>query len=61
MKDMFEAKDTKVLFEKILNKLSHENDGLIYTKECCPYYPGTCKDILKWKPKHLNTIDFLLY
>jgi hypothetical protein len=39
--------------------LPHENDGLIITMDNCPYYPGTCEQILKWKPVELNTIDFL--
>jgi mRNA guanylyltransferase len=38
--------------------LVHENDGLIFTVDKCPYYPGTCKEIIKWKPPHMNTIDF---
>lgn len=41
------------------NLLLHENDGLILTVDKCPYYPGTCKHVLKWKPLHMNTIDFL--
>jgi len=47
-----------LIFEKIIPKLKHENDGLIYTKDACPYYPGTCAEILKWKPKDMNTVDF---
>lgn len=39
--------------------LLHENDGLIFTVDKCPYYPGTCMHVLKWKPLHMNTIDFL--
>jgi mRNA guanylyltransferase len=38
--------------------LLHENDGLIFTIDACPYYPGTCEEIVKWKPPHMNTIDF---
>ena len=38
--------------------LLHNNDGLIYTIDACPYYPGTCEDIIKWKPPHMNSIDF---
>jgi len=49
-----------MIFENIIPKLRHENDGLIFTKEECPYYPGTCEEIIKWKPKELNTIDFIL-
>lgn len=58
MKEMFSVWDAKVIFDKILNKLQHENDGLIFTVKACPYYPGTCEHIFKWKPMHLNTIDF---
>ena len=38
--------------------LVHENDGLIFTVDECPYYPGTCQEIVKWKPPNMNTIDF---
>lgn len=58
LKDIFLEKDTKEIFTQIIPKLPHENDGLIFTKEFCPYYPGTCEEILKWKPQELNTIDF---
>jgi hypothetical protein len=58
LKDIFKEQDTDKIFEVILSKLPHENDGLIFTKQICPYYPGTTEDILKWKPKNLNTIDF---
>ena len=35
-----------------------KNDGLIFTVDACPYYPGTCNEIIKWKPPHMNSIDF---
>ncbi|KAJ4355851.1 Dcp1p-Dcp2p decapping enzyme complex alpha subunit [Didymosphaeria variabile] len=38
------------LFDQVMPKLKHGNDGLIFT------YPH----ILKWKPPHENTIDFKL-
>jgi mRNA guanylyltransferase len=65
MKEMFEVWDTPFILNNIMaknsegnNKLEHENDGLIFTTENCPYYPGTCEKILKWKPIELNSIDF---
>eukprot|EP00347_Sterkiella_histriomuscorum_P022369 403330727 len=60
MKDMFRLQDVEYIFNNIVPKLQHENDGLIMTQDLCPYYPGTCQEILKWKPRHLNTIDFRL-
>lgn len=42
------------------DKLMHENDGLIFTVDECPYYPGTCEQIWKWKPIEQNSIDFVL-
>jgi hypothetical protein len=42
------------------DKLMHENDGLIFTVDDCPYYPGTCEQIWKWKPIEQNSIDFVL-
>jgi len=38
----------------------HENDGLIFTIDKCPYYPDTCHDVIKWKPPHMNSVDFEL-
>jgi mRNA guanylyltransferase len=60
LKDLFSPKSIPFLFQNIIPKLSHENDGLIFTENKCPYYPGTCDSIIKWKPIHLNTIDFIL-
>ena len=61
MKDVFEVWQTPHLFKLIDHAsgiLLHENDGLIFTVDQCPYYPGTCQEIMKWKPPHMNTIDF---
>lgn len=58
MKEMFNVWDAHVIFDLIKNKLEHENDGLIFTIDAAPYYMGSCHHILKWKPEHLNTIDF---
>jgi mRNA guanylyltransferase len=52
------VQDVQAVFDHIIPKLMHGNDGLIFTMNACPYYPGTCQEILKWKPKSLNTIDF---
>ena len=62
MKEMFHCWDAHQLFEKLLDsgKLEHDNDGLIFTVDECPYYPGTCEGIYKWKPIELNSIDFRL-
>ncbi|CDW87158.1 mrna capping [Stylonychia lemnae] len=60
MKDMFEVKYVQDIIQKIIPRLQHDNDGLIFTQDQCPYYPGTCQEILKWKPKHLNSIDFVI-
>ena len=64
MKEMFEVWDAPKILTNIISKekdkLQHENDGLIFTIDACPYYPGTCTQIAKWKPPELNTIDFLV-
>jgi mRNA capping enzyme, catalytic domain len=60
MKNMFEVRDVAKIFSHIIPHLQHENDGLIFTMDKLPYYPGTCQEILKWKPKNLNTIDLKL-
>ena len=61
VKDFFEVWETSKLMDMIdPNKgiLKHGNDGVIYTVNDCPYYPGTCEEIVKWKPPHFNSIDF---
>jgi len=43
-----------------LRKLSHGNDGIIFTPARDPYRPYTCPSLLKWKPSNMNSIDFQL-
>ena len=60
IKHMYRKQDVKLVLEQVLPSLPHENDGLIFTREDEPYKIGTCEFILKWKPLHLNSVDFLL-
>lgn len=39
--------------------LTHGTDGYIFTMVDQIYERGSCHSLLKWKPPHLNTIDFL--
>lgn len=58
-KNMFKS----YAFVSILNgikDLKHENDGLIFTPVSEPYVLNSRSKILKWKPPHLNTVDFLI-
>ncbi|CAG8511609.1 7346_t:CDS:2 [Paraglomus occultum] len=48
------------VFDEVIPKLKHKNDGLIFTSSVAEYIPGTCEKILKWKPAHENSIDLLL-
>lgn len=42
------------------SKSTEQDDGLIFMREDVPYPVGAKKNIVfKWKPSHLNTIDFL--
>ena len=43
-----------------LRRLSHGNDGIIFTPARAPYRPYTCPSLLKWKPANMNSIDFRL-
>lgn len=50
-------------FKQILDNLSllsHKNDGLIFTPINSAYEFYTRSQILKWKPPHLQTIDFIV-
>lgn len=61
MKDYFTLDKLDVLDEKIgSNVFPHDNDGIIINRDDFIYYPAACRDILKWKPAELNTVDFEL-
>ena len=47
-------------FNDPLRKLSHGNDGIIFTPARDPYRPYTCPALLKWKPANMNSVDFKL-
>lgn len=49
-----------ILSDKFQSKVTHEIDGLVFQPCADPYIPGRCMKILKWKPHHLNSIDFKL-
>lgn len=50
----------KLLSDKFAQSMPHELDGLIFQPTMDPYVFGRCKEVLKWKPPQLNTIDFRL-
>ncbi|KAG1085410.1 hypothetical protein G6F42_021411 [Rhizopus arrhizus] len=57
LKKMERSYGLHLVFEQI-PKLKHKSDGIIWTPVKCPYTPGTCEKLLKWKPPELNTVDF---
>ncbi|KAL0086043.1 mRNA capping enzyme, catalytic domain-containing protein [Phycomyces blakesleeanus] len=46
------------VFNEIIPKLKHGNDGLIFTSVSAPYLYGTSQKMIKWKPANENSIDF---
>jgi hypothetical protein len=43
----------------LVEKMHHENDGLIFTRDSVPYPAGATESIIKWKPGDMNSIDFI--
>ena len=60
VKDFFDVQHSADIVFPYGLRLPHECDGLIFTPADDPYKPGTCHRLLKWKPAHLNTVDFIL-
>ena len=60
LKQMHKCYGLNEVLTKVIPSLHHENDGLIFTPVNEPYVIGTCDLLLKWKPAHLNTVDFKL-
>lgn len=60
VKKMHKSYGLAEVYRMIIPNLTHENDGLIFTAVDHPYVVGTSQGYLKWKPAHLNTIDFKL-
>lgn len=76
IKDYYEIKDIRRLFSHIRKDPSgqylymnnnrrdgvicNENDGVIFAPVGIGYQVKKCSALLKWKPPHLNSIDFLL-
>ncbi|GBG30716.1 mRNA-capping enzyme subunit alpha [Hondaea fermentalgiana] len=63
LKQMFATADVDFVLNEVIKgpqggNLPHENDGLIFTRIDKPYKCGKTSDILKWKPRHLNSVDF---
>ncbi len=52
---------TEFMLKKYIKCLPHENDGIIFNHEEKPYLLGTTNlGYIKWKPAHLNTVDFMI-
>ena len=76
IKDYYEVAEIKQLFDHIKKDehgkyvyinydrrdgvVCNENDGCIFTPAKLSYPIKTCNALLKWKPPHLNSVDFLL-
>lgn len=60
MKQMFKCSRMDYIFDHVIPNLEHGNDGLILTPVRTPYIHGTDRNLFKWKPPDLNTVDFKL-
>lgn len=58
MKPMYSLDQTVFVWNDVVQHLTHECDGLIFTPIRDPYTIGTCYKLLKWKPIEFNSADF---
>ncbi|XP_013107961.1 mRNA-capping enzyme [Stomoxys calcitrans] len=60
-KDFWDIRQSaSLLGEKFAKSLLHEPDGLIFQPSEQAYTAGVCKDVFKWKPLNMNSVDFRL-
>jgi mRNA-capping enzyme len=59
-KQFWDMSEAQMVLEKYAPSLTHETDGLIFSPERQTYIPGQCRELLKWKPPELNSVDFQL-
>ena len=59
-KDFFDVCHSAAVVFPLGCRLPHLCDGLIFTPVDDAYKGGTCQRLLKWKPAHMNTVDFVL-
>ena len=60
LKHMYDKSAVGFLWEEIVPKQRHGNDGLIFTAVDQPYTRGTDFSLIKWKPPQLNSVDFVV-
>ena len=60
-KGFWPLEKAKSLLDNFIPKqVAHESDGLIFQPYDDAYVPLTCRELLKWKFAHLNSVDFKL-
>ncbi|KAF3448983.1 hypothetical protein FNV43_RR09707 [Rhamnella rubrinervis] len=58
-KDFWLLSTVNKLLMEFIPRLSHDADGLIFQGWDDPYVPRTHEGLLKWKYRHMNSVDFL--
>jgi mRNA-capping enzyme len=58
-KHFYELNSTREIIERLIPKLYHKSDGLIFQGGKDPYFTGTCNNLFKWKPSDRNSVDLL--
>eukprot|EP00775_Hariotina_reticulata_P011715 gene11715-11860_t len=59
-KEFWPLNKARKLLDQFIPRLCHESDGLILQPWDDPYIPRTYPHLLKWKFRHMNSVDFKL-